>query len=340
MDFKEYIESHREEIHSGIMRYLPVREPKEYYEMLRDYPNRQGKYVRPSLLLLCGEMFGAKISDIILPAAAMQLSEDWILMHDDVEDNSDTRRGKPALHKLYGAEQAINAGDAAHMAMWKMLCDYMKKKGLPKGSALFDKFYEVLSMTVEGQYMDIKFTQNIRRIGQASERMYYDIVSRKTSCYSIYGPMQLGAMAAGAGKETLGVLEEIGLHAGSAFQIIDDVLDMTANEKDFGKQKYGDLYEGKLTLIMLHAYDRAARAEKIKIDRIYKKERKDKTRDDIDFLAYVAEKYRSVDYAYGVAMKHGEKAQEALNKNMAMFPDNEFKGIFISAVSALFVRKK
>ncbi len=340
MDFREYVESHREEIHSTIMEYLPLKEPKDYARIVREYSERQGKYVRPGLLMLCGEMFGAKPKDLLLPAAAMQLSEDWILMHDDVEDDSELRRGKPALHKLYGMEHAINAGDAVHISMWRMLIDYSRKNGMAKGSRVFDKFYEILYRTTEGQYLDIKFTRDIRQIGKANEKMYYDIVNKKTSCYSVYGPMQIGATVAGCSEKVTGALEEVGGSAGTAFQIIDDVLDLTATEKAFGKRRYGDLYEGKLTLVMLETYKRATRAERIKVDRIYKEERNEKTKADIDFLAYLVDKYSGAHFASLAALKYGEKAQVALKKNMNLFPDNEYRDVFISAVTALFVRKK
>jgi len=340
MEFKDYIALNRTKVHSKINEYLSMKGPAEYSRIVREYSDRQGKYVRPGLLLLCGEMFGAKIKDLILPAAAMQLSEDWILMHDDVEDDSDTRRGKPAIQKIYGPEQAINAGDAAHMAMWKILEDYIATNGIPRGIKLFDRFYKILNMTVEGQYLDIKFTRETRQIGMATEKMYFDIISRKTSCYSVYGPMQLGAIVANQREGVMKALKEIGSPAGIAFQIVDDVLDVTASEKELGKQRYGYLYEGKLTLIMLHAYGEATRAEKLKVDRIYKKDRRNKTKDEIDFLVYLIEKYGSTDYAYKLAMKYGEESQSAIEKYGIVLPNNEYRELFVSAVTTLFLRKK
>ncbi|HUB92629.1 MAG TPA: polyprenyl synthetase family protein [Candidatus Saccharimonadales bacterium] len=340
MEFREYIALHRSRIHSKILEYLPLKEPLEYSRMIRDYPDRQGKYVRPGLLMLCGELFGAKPKDLILPAAVMQLSEDWILVHDDVEDDSDLRRGKPAIQKLYGMEQAINAGDALHMKMWTMLRDYIAQEGVQKGIRLFDKFYEILDLTVEGQYLDLRFTRETRQVGSATEKTYFDIVGRKTSCYSVYGPLQLGATVADQKDNVLKALKAIGSPAGTAFQIMDDILDVTANEKEFGKQRYGDLYEGKLTLLILHAYNHATRAERLKVDRIYKQDRRQKKKEEIDFLVYIMEKYGSVDHAYGVAMKYGEASRAAIDKHMDLLPNNDYRELFISAVKALFVRKK
>ena len=340
MDFSEYISRHREQIRLKIFEYFRGEGPPGYSEIIRDYSERQGKYVRPGLLMITGQMLGAKSDELIIPAAAMQLSEDWILIHDDIEDDSEMRRGKPALHKIYGCEHAINAGDGAHLLMWQMLRDYLEEYGIKRGLSLFDMFSKILTATVEGQYLDIDFAKRIKEIGKADEKMYYGIVERKTSCYSVYGPMQLGATVAGADQKILDLFKKIGIEAGNAFQIMDDVLDFTADEKSFGKKKYGDLYEGKLTLIALHAYKEASAAEKRRIDKIFAKSKNSKTNEDIDFLIEMIEKYKSADYAYSIAMKHGAEAKRILDENRNMLPDNEFRGIFESSVYSLFNRKK
>ncbi|MDE1768879.1 MAG: polyprenyl synthetase family protein, partial [Candidatus Micrarchaeota archaeon] len=231
MDFRQYVASHSEEIYSKIMGYLPMREPTEHYKIVREYSERRGSYRRPGLLMLTGQMFGAKIENLILPAAAMQLSEDWILMHDDIEDDSELRRGKPALHKIYGTPLAINAGDAAHIAMWKMLKDNTDAVGIEIGDKLFEKFYDMLLYTVEGQYIETNFIYNTRSLADANENLYLRIVASKTCYYTLYGPMQLGSIVAGQRDEVQSILKEIGSPSGVAFQIMDDVLDMTADEK-------------------------------------------------------------------------------------------------------------
>jgi geranylgeranyl diphosphate synthase type II len=340
MNFKEYVENHRNEIYSTICNYLPIKEPEAHYRMVRDYPDRQGSYRRPGLLMLAGQVFGANIDNLILPAAAMQLSEDWILMHDDIEDRSEMRRGKPAIQNLYGFALGINAGDAVHMVMWRMLRDYISKAGIPKGGAVYDKFYDILEKTVEGQYMDCNFIFNIKKISGASEKMYFDVINKKTGYYTVYGPMQLGAIIAGADQATLDNLEAIGKPAGMAFQIVDDILDMTADEKVFGKKRYGDLYEGKITLIVLHAYSEATEAEKKRIDEIYVKDRPDKTEDEINYIIDIINKYSGLDYAREVADRYGKQTKEAVEKYSKEFPENEYTKIILTAMEELYLRKK
>jgi geranylgeranyl pyrophosphate synthase len=339
MNFKEYIEEHRADVYTAITRYVRIKEPEEHYRISREYTDRMGSYRRPGLLMLSGQMFGASVDELILPAGAMQLSEDWILIHDDIEDDSEMRRGKPALHRLYGMDIAINAGDGIHMFMWKMLVDYIVKVGLKRGIPVYNKFIDMLEYTVEGQYLDINFMHH-PDLAKATEEMYYRIVESKTCFYTVYGPMQLGALVAGQPESELQILKNIGKPAGIAFQIVDDILDMTADEKSFGKKRYGDLYEGKLTLIILHTYQKATKTEKAKIDAIYAKKRQEKSPAEIEFLVEMVNKYRGLDYARELAEKYGAFAKDAVAKYRSKLPQNEYTNIMLSAMEELYVRKK
>jgi geranylgeranyl pyrophosphate synthase len=340
MNFKEYIAKHKPIIHSKIMQYLPLKEPLEHYKIAREYGERQGGYRRPGLVMLTGQLFGAKPEDLLLPSAAMQASEDWILIHDDIEDNSELRRGMPALHKIYGIELAINAGDAVHISMWKMLKDHVERVGLKKGMPLLDKFYDMLELTVEGQFIETNFIYNTRSIAEGSENLYLRIAASKTCYYSLYGPMQLGAIAAGKKGEVLNVLKQIGSPAGVAFQMVDDILDMTADEKVFGKRKYGDLYEGKLTMIMLHTYENASSAEKKKIDAIYKKKREEKSAEEIALLADMVKKYDGIGYAKEKVSHYAMLATKAAEQYKEKLPNNQYRDILFSAIEEMYKREK
>ncbi|MDE1761627.1 MAG: polyprenyl synthetase family protein [Candidatus Micrarchaeota archaeon] len=340
MNFKEYIELHRAEVYSKICEYVKVKEPTGHYGIMRDYIDRQGSYRRPGLVMLTGQMFGAKLSDLVLPAAAEQLSEDWILMQDDVEDDSELRRGKPAAQRLHGWVHAMNATNSGQMSMWKMLKDYLLQVGEKKGNRLYEKFYEMIAYTVEGQYVENMFIHNTKDLRKASENLYYRILDSKTCFYTVYGPMQLGAIAADQPDNVLEMLREIGTNAGIAFQIVDDILDMTADEKVFGKRNFGDLYEGKLTLMILHTYEKATPEERDRIDAIYRKARESKTREEIDFLRSMIAKYGGLEYAEEKAKHYGRKATETIEHYRGMLPDNEYTKIMLSAIEELYVRKK
>ena len=302
--------------------------------------DRQGGYRRPGLLLLSSQMFGSDGMEALLPAAAMQLSEDWMLIHDDIEDDSELRRGKPTLHKMYGKELAINAGDAAHLAMWRIINDFALSAGKRKGTNIYLKFYDMLEKTVEGQYLETNFIMNIRKISEATETMYTTIAKSKSAYYSVYGPLQLGAIVAGVNNAGLVPLMRIGEPAGIAFQITDDILDMTADEKAFGKKRYGDLYEGKVTLIALHAYKHATHVERKTMDEIYSKRRDQKTESEIGWLADIIASKGSIAYAQSEAQRYGDIANAKMEEYREKLPNNEFTQILFSAIPELYKRQK
>ena len=225
------------------------------------------------------------------------------------------------------------------MAMWRMLKDYSLK--YPEiGNRVYEKFYNMLEYTVEGQYVENQFIHYTKDLKQAPEDLYFRIVDSKTCYYTVYGPMQIGAIAAGQQGEALEILKEIGKNVGVAFQIVDDILDMTADEKTFGKKNFGDLYEGKLTLMVLHAYKNANDEEKRKMDDIYRKKRQEKTKEEIDFIRQLIDKYGGLEYAQQTADLYGRKATAAIEKYADKLPQNEFTPIFVSAMKELYVRKK
>lgn len=199
-----------------------------YWKINRVYPERKGKYLRPTLALLTAQALGAKKELAVKAAAAMQLSEEWILVHDDIEDNSEERRGKPTLHKIYGRELAINAGDSLHIIMWKIINDI-------GSTQLSDEFYKILIRTTLGQGVEQIWTN--RKAKKISEGEYFFIADSKSAYYSIAGPMRLGSIIARSNNDQIDKITDFGLYLGRCFQLIDDILDVKQDKK-----------EGKITL--------------------------------------------------------------------------------------------
>ncbi len=209
---------------------LPVKFSKEvnyYWKINKEYPERKGKYLRPTLVLLTAETMGLSVKKAVKVAAAMQISEEWILIHDDIEDNSDERRGKTTLHKMHGVELAINAGDALQTIMWKVITDQNNAK-------ITAEFHRILMRTVMGQGVEQIWTNEKRKI---TDDEYFFVADSKSAYYSIAGPIRLGAILAGATKNQLNKLTEFGLYLGRCFQLVDDILDYEQDKK-----------EGKITL--------------------------------------------------------------------------------------------
>ncbi len=198
------------------------KEVELYWSINRDYPSRMGKYLRPTLVLLIAESLGINYKKALQAAVAMQMSEEWILISDDIEDNSDKRRGKPTLHKLHGTELAINASDSLETIMWKMIIDCKNKK-------IIDEFYRLLLRTTLGQAVEQIWTNKKEII---TKDKYFFIADSKSAYYSIAGPMRLGAIVANANKNQLDIITDFGLHLGRCFQLVDDIIDFEQDKKE------------------------------------------------------------------------------------------------------------
>jgi geranylgeranyl diphosphate synthase type II len=287
--------------------------PKKYeefsqfhQELIRDYPERKGKYIRPTLLLLTCEAMGKKMNLAITTATAMQISEEWLLIHDDLEDNSMERRGGPALHKLYSPELAINAGDALHVVMWNVLSQNDATLGNKTASLIRNEFYTMISRTTVGQTIEIKWAQESKF--NFTDEDWFFICDGKTSYYTIAGPLRLGAIIAGATQHQLDDLSEFGMYLGRTFQLVDDILDITSDFGGLKKQKGNDIYEGKKTVILGHLLRTVNEHDRNILISIFKRTREEKTEEEIDWVISKMEQYGSVTYAREMAKEFKEKA--------------------------------
>ncbi len=314
--FLKFLAEHREMIRREIFKYLKDPDSlhneelslKEHYKMINEYPIRGGKYIRPGLLLCSTLACGGNLQDALKTAAAMELSEDWILIHDDFEDKSIQRRGKPALPQLYGDELAVNAGDALHILMWRILMDNSKTCAPDLTYKLFYEMNDFLNITCEGQFLELNYVKNKQHI---TVEQYFEIIDRKTSWYTIIGPMRLGAMHTGASEQTLSGLVKFGLPLGRAFQIHDDWLNIYS--KKTGKELGGDILEGKRTLLLIHLLNKCTGAESEKVKKIYKLEREQKTDEMVNAIIELMNKYNCRDWIRTQVEMYATQAKKELN---------------------------
>lgn len=270
-----------------------------HWEIVKEYPQRKGKYLRPTLLSLTAVAMGSLYKNTIKTAAAMQISEDWLLIHDDIEDGSTMRRGLPTLQHLYGVELAINAGDALQIIMWKVLSDNIKILGQQKAYEVINEFYRILTRTAVGQTTEINWTK-LNKI-EFDDDDWFFIADGKTSYYTIAGPMRLGAIIAGTTKKQLEQITKFGLYLGRCFQLVDDILDITSDFGGLKKQRGNDIYEGKRTVILGHLLRTAEGNTKKKLLTILKKERSKKTSEDVGWVIKKMSEYGSISYANNLA---------------------------------------
>jgi len=307
-----------------------------HLEIVSDYPRRMGKYLRPSLLLLTCQGMGGKIKNAINTAAAMQISEDWILNHDDIEDDSNNRRGSPSLHKIYGNELAINAGDALHMIMWKVLIDNFKILDLKLATKISEEFYTMMSRTVLGQEIELKWSKENRF--DLSDEDNFLILESKTGYYTIAGPMRLGAIIAGASKKELEIIYRFGVLLGRSFQIVDDLLDLTSDFAGLKSGKGNDIYENKRTLMLLHLCRMVKGEDEKKLTKILNKKREEKNDKDITWVIESMKKYGSLDYGKERAEKFAKEAKAIFEKEMKFIDREPYRSQIMAGIDFIVKR--
>lgn len=285
-----------------------------FYALLREYPARGGKRLRGRFVLAATEAHGGDPVRALAPAAALELFQNWVLVHDDVEDDSDERRGAPALHRQVGAPVAINVGDAMHVYMWALLL------GL-RGDAAFDadairgEFVRLIHRTAEGQHLDLAWVHEGRF--QVDEADYLRMVTLKTSWYTVIGPLNLGAYASGRAPDP--AFEAHGARLGAAFQIRDDVLNLTPDVA-IGKEFAGDLYEGKRTLVLAHLFAHATPDEATEAEALLARPRPEKRPEDVARLLALIERHGSLRHAQSVAEREADGALAGLRDAFAALP--------------------
>jgi len=352
MNFKRVLEIKKALVWPEIKNYLDrllgfetcCQIPKKYQsiaqfhqKMVSEYPERQGKYLRPTLVLLAASAMGFSEKKAIKTAAAMQISEDWILNHDDIEDGSLERRGKPALHRIYGENLAINAGDSLHDVMWKVLIDNHRTVGSKTALAIMNEFYQLLTRTGVGQTVEIKWTEENR--GDLSDEDILFILESKTAYYTIAGPMRLGAILAGASKKQLDLLYEFGRPMGRCFQIVDDLLDLPSDFEGLKKQQGNDIYEGKRTIMLLHLFRTLKGKEKKKLKAIMEKKREEKTKAEVDWVIRMMRKCGSLDYGRALAKKFTTQAKQIFDQKLDFLNHQPARNQLKSGVDFILNRK-
>jgi geranylgeranyl diphosphate synthase type I len=258
------IADRREVVNDAITEQLPVQRPERLYGASRYLLDAGGKRLRPTILLLTAETIseveplGADYRafpspsgddiDVLTAAVAIEVIQSFTLIHDDIMDDDDLRRGVPAVHREYDLETAILAGDT----LYSKAFEYMLDTGAPAERSVeaLDELATTCTEICEGQALDVDFEGR----PDVTTDEYLEMVEFKTAV--LYAAAaSIPAILLGSDAETVDALHDYGLDIGRAFQIQDDLLDLTVPSDTLGKQRGSDLVEGKQTIITLHARD-------------------------------------------------------------------------------------
>jgi geranylgeranyl diphosphate synthase type II len=331
----------KKEVDSIILnRIIPEKSHREeinlLYKMMRDYPQRPAKGIRPFLCVATCRAQGGEEKKVLLSAACIELFQHWILIHDDIEDQSGLRRGTPTLHVKYSLPLALNTGDALHARMWGALVENSEILGDSLSIKVMREFSNMINHTTEGQHMELAWIEGNR--WDITEEDYFEMCMKKTSWYTVAGPCRIGAIIAGSSEEVLRSLESMGMKLGVGFQIQDDTLNLTAEQQLYGKENSDDILEGKRTLIMIKLLNSVKEEERRKIIDIMSKKRDEKKKEDIAYIQKLIKEYDVISYARSVAKKLVREAVEIMD-GISWNGDKEYVDMLRSLSNFMVERK-
>ncbi len=219
-------------------------------DLMAEYPRRGGRAFRPGLCIATARAFGATTEDALCSAAAIELLHNAMLVHDDIEDESLERRGRPALHVSHGVAVALNAGDALALRSLRPLLDNRDRLGARLALKILEETERTAQETAEGQALELGWRRD--NAVDVDERDYLEMVLKKTAWLTTIHPMRVGACIGSRGSADLEPFVRFGFLLGAAFQIQDDVLNLIGDAAAYGKELDGDIREGKRTLMLIH----------------------------------------------------------------------------------------
>src|SRR5436305_5325146 len=280
-----------------------------------------GKRIRPALLLLSAKLLNYRGTGAVKLASVVEIIHTATLVHDDIIDEAQTRRGRPAANTQWGNSKCVLAGDWLYMQAFKIAVQ-------ERNFRILDVLIELTQQMVEGELLQME------KLGKLiSLQEHLDLIYRKTACL-FAACMRMGAVLAKASEEQENRLGEYGRSLGLAFQLVDDVLDLTASEEVLGKPVASDLREGKVTFAVIHAVERCTPAERGIVETLLRERNLDGVNHHqiLDLLT----RYGSIDAALTRAREYAEAAGKAI----CTFPDSEYKRALLRAPEFVVAREK
>jgi geranylgeranyl diphosphate synthase type II len=332
----DVLQEYRIAIRGAMKRYLPSGKPDRYlYDLLTDYPGRGGKMLRPSICIATARAFGASVSEAMCSAVAIELLHNALLIHDDVEDGSELRRGGPALHVLHGIPLAVNAGDGMLLLSLRPLLDNIESIGPQLAFCILRDTERMAWESAEGQAMDLGWRRDNRM--ELGDDDYFTMVLKKTSWLAAIYPARVGALIGTRGEADLEQFIRFGFFLGAAFQIQDDLLNLAADAR-YGKEPHGDLFEGKRTLMLIHASRHCTRLERDRLRRVLGGPREERQAGDVAWMRRLMDTYGSLDHARKIGHALAGAALHEFISIFGSLPDSREKGFLQGLVTWVFER--
>lgn len=285
--------------------------PTTLYEPQRYILSGSGKRIRPILALLGCGLCGEEIEKAIPASLAVELVHNFTLIHDDIMDQADVRRGKPTVHVRWDRSTAILSGDGLFVQALFQLQRLSPDIDYKRANQIF---LEGINHVCEGQALDMEFEKRT----DVSTDEYLEMIGGKTAAL-LSASLELGGVAANGSEEQLSHLRKIGESLGIAFQVQDDLLDVTADPEKFGKKQGGDISEGKKTILMIQTLESCNRDEREWLKGCLKN--RPLQSEDVQNVLKLYQKYNVTESAQHLLHQYYEKAETTLN----LFGDSNYK---------------
>ena len=303
-----------------------------------DYLQRGGKGLRPALLLATCSAFGGSQPDALPSAAAIELLHTAFLVHDDVEDDSHLRRGEPTLHRQFGRGLAINAGDGLAMLGLDLLRENYRRLDRRLADRIGSEFDFMARQTLEGQARELGWLRDGR--ADLTPDDYLDLIMQKTCWYTTVLPLRVGALIGGRPPVDLDATVRFGFYLGAAFQIRDDVLNLTGSTDRYGKEPLGDLREGKRTLMLIHLLEAADPADRTVIDRSLALPPAERGQEVYEEILGLMHRYGSIAFAEHFGRGIAASAEEAYDAAFAGVPDTPARRFVADLIGYMIQRDR
>ena len=253
---------YKDAFESGLKNYLDKKSPENLYEPIQYILSIGGKRIRPLLVLMSADLFGHKYKEAVRAALAIEIFHNFTLVHDDIMDSAELRRGSVTVHNKWNINTGIISGDVMLIKAYQALEEYE--------NPLFSKLTKLLNKTAlevcEGQQYDIDFEEKV----DVNQNNYLEMIRLKTAVL-IGCALKMGALIADASQDDLEAIYEFGELLGIAFQIQDDYLDVYGDSISFGKKIGGDIIENKKTILFHYAMSNGSINEKKELLKWYDK---------------------------------------------------------------------
>ncbi len=281
---------------AGLLSALPDMEPRRYlYDLVPVYPRRGGKGLRCGLTIATCGAFGGTPRLALNSAIAIELFHNAFLVHDDVEDGSLTRRGLPTLAAEHGLAVAVNVGDAMNVLSIEPLMRNLELLGPEVTWDVMAEIQHMVRQSTEGQATELGWVRD--NVLDLEDADYLRMTLKKTCWYTCIHPCRIGAVIASRGAIDPDRFNRFGYFMGAAFQIQDDVLNLVADERRYGKEIGGDIQEGKRTMMLIHLYRHASPRERDRLRRFLATARERRTDRDVRWVRALMDRYGSLDHA-------------------------------------------